>query len=97
MKLDILSSQFQIRWNWVKGHSGDKYNEEVDRLARDQINFLHQIDFITFSALLKSSPGPFSLNILIIFPSSIIIANLDNLFPKPTIDKSVESQILSLN
>ena len=38
MKLDILSSQFQITWNWVKGHSGNKYNEEVDRLARGQIN-----------------------------------------------------------
>ena len=41
MKLDTLSSQFQITWNWVKGHSGNKYNEEVDRLARDQINLLH--------------------------------------------------------
>ena len=41
MKLDMLSSQFQIKWNWVKGHSGNKYNEEVDRLARDQINFPH--------------------------------------------------------
>ena len=41
MKLDKLSSQFQIKWNWVKGHSGDKYNEEVDRLAKDQINLPH--------------------------------------------------------
>ncbi len=41
MKLDILSSQFQIAWTWVKGHSGNNYNEEVDRLARDQINFPH--------------------------------------------------------
>ena len=40
-KLDTLSSQFHITWNWVKGHSGNKYNEEVDRLARDQINLLH--------------------------------------------------------
>ena len=37
-RLDVLSNQFQIKWNWVKGHSGDKYNEEVDRLARNQIN-----------------------------------------------------------
>ena len=37
-RLDNLSSQFQIKWNWVRGHSGDKYNEEVDRLARSQIN-----------------------------------------------------------
>ena len=41
MKLDTLSQQFQIKWNWVKGHSGDKYNDEVDRLARDQINLLN--------------------------------------------------------
>ena len=41
MKLDMLSSQFEITWNWVKGHSGNKYNEEVDRLARDQINLPH--------------------------------------------------------
>tara|TARA_B100000212_G_C27299815_1_gene501016 strand:+ start:477 stop:923 length:447 start_codon:yes stop_codon:yes gene_type:complete len=37
-RLDILSNQFQIKWNWVKGHSGDEYNEEVDELARGQIN-----------------------------------------------------------
>ena len=36
-RLDILSNQFQIKWNWVKGHSGDEYNEEVDELARGQI------------------------------------------------------------
>ena len=41
VKLDTLSQQFQIKWNWVKGHSGDKYNDEVDRLARDQINLLN--------------------------------------------------------
>ena len=40
-KLDTLSSQFHITWNWVKGHSGNKYNEEVDRLAREQINLPH--------------------------------------------------------
>ena len=40
-RLDFLSKQFQIKWNWVKGHSGDKYNEEVDKLARNQINLLN--------------------------------------------------------
>ena len=39
-KLDILSKQFQIKWNWVKGHSGDKYNDEVDKLARNQIDLI---------------------------------------------------------
>ena len=41
IKLDFLSNQFQIKWSWVKGHSGDKYNEEVDKLARNQINLLY--------------------------------------------------------
>lgn len=36
MLLDELSNNFEIKWNWVKGHSGDRFNEEVDRLARDE-------------------------------------------------------------
>ncbi|MFO7810187.1 MAG: ribonuclease HI [Candidatus Delongbacteria bacterium] len=26
-----------IRWNWVKGHDGDLYNEECDKIAREEI------------------------------------------------------------
>ena len=26
----------QIEWKWVKGHSGDKYNDRVDILARNE-------------------------------------------------------------
>ena len=25
-----------VNWKWVKGHSGDTLNEEVDKLAREQ-------------------------------------------------------------
>ena len=34
IKLDGLSSSFDIEWNWVKAHSTDKLNNEVDLLAR---------------------------------------------------------------
>ena len=32
-KLDILASQHDIVWKWVKGHAGHEQNERVDRLA----------------------------------------------------------------
>ena len=32
--LDELSNNFDIKWNWVKGHSTDKLNNEADLLAR---------------------------------------------------------------
>ena len=34
-ELDILSSKFEIKWNWVKAHSTDKLNNEVDLLAKE--------------------------------------------------------------
>ncbi len=32
-ELDLLVSQHQIEWVWVKGHSGDEGNERADALA----------------------------------------------------------------
>ena len=37
-ELDLLNSEFEINWNWVKAHSTDKLNNEVDLLARDAAN-----------------------------------------------------------
>ena len=34
--LDKIVKNFKIKWEWVKGHSGDKFNEEVDKLARNE-------------------------------------------------------------
>ena len=36
IQLDIATSNGEVRWEWVKGHSGDQYNEEVDKLARSE-------------------------------------------------------------
>ena len=38
LELDLLNNEFEINWNWVKAHSTDKLNNEVDLLARDAAN-----------------------------------------------------------
>lgn len=35
-ELDQLNQSYQIEWRWVKAHNGNKYNELVDQLARDE-------------------------------------------------------------
>ncbi len=34
-ELDAELTKHKIKWVWVKGHSGNKYNEVVDTLARN--------------------------------------------------------------
>ena len=38
-ELDNLNSKFEIKWNWVKGHSTDNFNNEVDLIARQAAKF----------------------------------------------------------
>ena len=37
-ELDLLSNEFEIEWNWVKAHSTDELNNEVDLIAREAAN-----------------------------------------------------------
>ncbi|MDR1128254.1 MAG: ribonuclease HI [Treponema sp.] len=37
MKLDELAPFFPIRWNWVKGHSGNEFNERCDAMTQKAI------------------------------------------------------------
>ena len=37
-ELDLLNNEFEISWNWVKAHSTDKLNNEVDSIAREAAN-----------------------------------------------------------
>ena len=37
-ELDLLTNEFKIKWIWVKGHSTDKLNNEVDLIAREAAN-----------------------------------------------------------
>ena len=34
-ELDNLNEKYQIKWCWIKGHSGNILNNEVDQLARE--------------------------------------------------------------
>ena len=34
-ELDILANEFEISWNWVKAHSTNELNNEVDLIARE--------------------------------------------------------------
>ena len=34
-ELDILTSKFEIKWSWVKAHSTDQLNNDVDLLAKE--------------------------------------------------------------
>ena len=37
-ELDLLNNEFEIQWSWIKGHSTDVLNNEVDLLAKDAAN-----------------------------------------------------------
>ncbi|RTL12042.1 MAG: ribonuclease HI [Neisseriaceae bacterium] len=37
-----LSKQYNIDWQWVRGHNGDKYNERADELANLAITLAQQ-------------------------------------------------------
>ncbi len=39
-RLDELAGRFDIQWRWVRGHSGHRENERVDRLANRAIDEL---------------------------------------------------------
>tara|TARA_B110000116_G_C16354330_1_gene366852 strand:- start:39 stop:467 length:429 start_codon:yes stop_codon:yes gene_type:complete len=37
IELDTLVTKNEIAWEWVKGHSGNKFNEKVDEIANEAI------------------------------------------------------------
>lgn len=38
--LDLEAARHQVKWHWVKGHSGHPENDRVDQLANDAIDKL---------------------------------------------------------
>ena len=39
-ELDILANEFEISWNWVKAHSTNELNNEVDLIAKEAASLL---------------------------------------------------------
>ncbi len=37
-QLDVLLSKHSVRWEWLKGHNGDTYNERADWLANQAMD-----------------------------------------------------------
>ena len=37
-ELDLLNNEFEVNWNWVKAHSTNKFNNEVDLIAKEAAN-----------------------------------------------------------
>ena len=38
IELDLLNNQYDIEWTWIKAHSSDKLNNEVDLIAKKSAN-----------------------------------------------------------
>ena len=36
-ELDSLAGEFTIKWEWVRGHAGNEYNERCDRMTQEAI------------------------------------------------------------
>jgi ribonuclease HI len=43
-KLDKYNQELKIKWNWVKAHNGNKYNEIVDKVAFEEASKVGQFD-----------------------------------------------------
>lgn len=39
--LDYEMAKHQVKWTWVKGHAGNRYNERADELANEAIRKLN--------------------------------------------------------
>ncbi|MDR2543818.1 MAG: ribonuclease HI [Treponema sp.] len=46
MELDSLAGEFPLKWEWIKGHAGNKYNELCDIMTQEAItdNKLMNVD-----------------------------------------------------
>lgn len=43
-ELHVQTQRHHITWHWVRGHSGDQFNELVDHLAREEAVKIQNLD-----------------------------------------------------
>ncbi len=56
VKLDKLVGERKIKFNWVKGHAGNFYNERCDKLARDEVQKFSGAEISSGNILGSSNP-----------------------------------------
>ena len=57
-QLDALVAGHSIRWRWLKGHAGHKFNERCDELAGAEIAKLRQPSCRPKPAAVTEQPAP---------------------------------------
>ena len=56
VELDKLVGERKIKFNWVKGHAGNFYNERCDKLARDEVQKFSGAEISSGNILGSSNP-----------------------------------------
>ncbi len=84
-KLHKLIEPHQIEWNWVKGHSGNKYNEIVDQLATEArqaitptMEISADLPTIFVRGSCKGNPGPGGWGYVVRLPDGDTLQNSGN-------------------
>ena len=44
-RLETIVEQHKVEWHWIRGHSGDRFNERADQLANEGIKKVNKKNF----------------------------------------------------
>jgi ribonuclease HI len=79
-KLNPLIQPHQITWNWVKGHSGNHYNEIVDKLATEarlevtpQFGVEPNLPTLFVRGSCRGNPGPGGWAFILTMPNGKVV------------------------
>lgn len=75
-ELDRLAARHQIKWEWVRGHNGNRYNEMADRLAVDAGRGIVLTPDLSVDGEQKS-PAPPKIKFPVASPEEQLISQLE--------------------